>query len=68
MKILQLYKMFNFLVIYILEAKASYVFFFFFFNQIFSHRDGRDKCEFYYYFITIFKYNIIILKILIIFF
>lgn len=31
MKILQLYKMFNFLVIYILEAKASYVFFFFFF-------------------------------------
>lgn len=28
MKILQLYKMFNFLVIYILEAKASYVFFF----------------------------------------
>lgn len=27
MKILQLYKMFNFLVIYILEAKASYVFF-----------------------------------------
>lgn len=66
MKILQLYKMFNFLVIYILEAKASYVFVFF--NQIFSHRDGRDKCEFYYYFITIFKYNIIILKILIIFF
>lgn len=64
MKILQLYKMFNFLVIYILEAKASYVFFF---NQIFSHRDGRDKCEFYYYFITIFKYNIIILKILIFF-
>lgn len=29
MKILQLYKMFNFLVIYILEAKASYVLFVF---------------------------------------
>lgn len=33
MKILQLYKMFNFLVIYILEAKASYVFFFFFLTR-----------------------------------
>lgn len=63
MKILQLYKMFNFLVIYILEAKASYVFFFFLTRYLVTEME-----EISVNFITIFKYNIIILKILIIFF